>query len=79
LGIYLFCNDDNVRKQLAKFHTVLIFVQRRKNADLQDSGLIYDHGDSVALFMPQTSVMTCSDLSLADYFIVTAWPELIAS
>jgi hypothetical protein len=50
-----------VRKQLAKLHTARIFVQRRKNADLQDSGLIYDIGDGVALFTSQISVVTCSD------------------
>jgi hypothetical protein len=36
-------------------------LQRRKNADLQDSGLIYDHGDGVALFTSELSVITRSD------------------
>ena len=42
---------------LSKVHTLRISVQRRKNADLQDSGLVYDHGDRVALFTSQLSVV----------------------
>ena len=61
LRIYLVCDDDDIGKQLAEFHAVRILVQRHKNADLQDSGLIYDHGDGVALFMSQISVLPRSD------------------
>jgi hypothetical protein len=57
----LVCEDHNVREQLAKLHTALISVQRRENADLQDSGLLDDHGGGVALGTSQLSVMTSSD------------------
>src|ERR1700730_2858862 len=50
LGIHLVCDDNDVRQQLFKSHMVGMFVQRRKKADLQDSGLIYDIGDRIALF-----------------------------
>jgi hypothetical protein len=55
------CDGHDVRKQPAKFHTVRIFVQCRKNADLQDSRLIYDISNGVALFLSQISVVTCGD------------------
>jgi len=61
LRIYFVCDGHDVRKQLAEYHTTLIPVQRRKNADLQDSGFIYDHGSGVALLESQLSVMTCGD------------------
>jgi len=47
--IYFVCDGHDVRKQFAEFHTTLIPVQRRKNADLQDSGFIHDHCGGVAL------------------------------
>jgi hypothetical protein len=44
LCVYFVRDSDNVGKQLAEFHAMLILVQRRENADLQNSGFIYDHG-----------------------------------
>src|ERR1700730_3572582 len=53
---------------------VLIPVQRRKNTDLQDSGLIYDHGDGVALFTSELSVITRSDRDRGSRPFVEAQP-----
>ena len=61
MRIYFVRDSHNVRKQLAEFHAMLILVQRRKNADLQNSGFIYDHCGGVALLSSQLSVMTCRD------------------
>jgi hypothetical protein len=61
LRIHFVCDGHDVRKQLAEFHATLIPVQRRKNADLQDSGFIYDHCSGIALFESQLSVVTSRD------------------
>ena len=74
MRIHLVCDDHNVRKQLAKFQTVLIPVQRRKTSDLQDSGLIYDIGDGVALFTSELSVITRSDRDRGSRPFVEAQP-----
>jgi hypothetical protein len=37
LRIYFICNGHDVWQQLAEYHTPLIPMQRRKDADLQDS------------------------------------------
>jgi hypothetical protein len=61
LRIYFVGDCHDVRKQLAEYHATLVPMQRRKNADLQDSGFVYDHCSGVALFASKLSVVTGSD------------------
>src|ERR1700688_4752048 len=53
LRIYLVRDGHNVRKQCTEFQILHVVVQRRKNADLQQSRLLYQHLYWVALSMPQ--------------------------
>jgi len=61
LRIYFVGDGHNVREQLAKYHAMLIPMQCRENADLQDSGFVNDHRSRVALLASQLSVAVCSD------------------
>jgi len=53
LRINLVRDGHNVRKQCTELQILHVVVQRRKNADLQQSRLLYQHLYWVALFMPQ--------------------------
>jgi hypothetical protein len=61
LRIFLVGDDNNVRQQRAKFCRFRISMRPRKKADPQDSGLVYDHCNGVALSMSRISVLTRSD------------------
>jgi hypothetical protein len=56
LRIYFIGNGHDVRQQPAEYHSTLISVQRRKNADLEDSGFVHDHRRGVALLASKLSV-----------------------
>src|ERR1700732_3970265 len=53
---------------------MLMLVQRRENADLQNSRFIYNHGGGVPLMSSQLPVMPCCDRNRSSCTFVEAQP-----
>ena len=56
LRIHLVSNRYNIEKQRFEVQTRHVFVQCRKNGDLQQTRLLYCHCHGVALLAPQISM-----------------------